>query len=164
MPQIEQLATTFSSQIFWLAVFFGITFLVIGRGMVPKVLATVDARDTQIAADLAAAQAARDEADLQEEAWRVRENANRANAQAVLAKAKADAAAASETRLAEAQAGIDSRLTDAEARIAGSRDAAMLEIEAVAVEAAQDIVQRLAGVNVPQPAAAAAVKEVMVHG
>lgn len=164
MPQIAQLAETYSSQFFWLLVFFGFTFFVIGRGMVPKVLATIEARDAQIAADLAAAQAARDEADRQEEAWRVRENDNRAKAQAVLAKGKADAARKTEQRLAKAQVKIDAKLAEAETRIATSRDAAMGEIEAVAAEAAQDIVQRLAGVKIAKPAAAKAVKEAMAHG
>lgn len=164
MPQIAQLAETYSSQIFWLLVFFGFTFFVIGRGMVPRVLATVEARDSQIAADIAAAQAARDEADRQEEAWRLRENENRANAQALLAKAKADAAAKTEQRLAKAQVKIDARLAEAETRIAAAREAAMDEIEAVAAEAAQDIVQRLAGVKIAKPAAAKAVKEAMAHG
>ena len=35
MPQIEQLPFIFFSQLFWLAVVFGIIFFVIGRGMVP---------------------------------------------------------------------------------------------------------------------------------
>lgn len=163
MPQIAQLAETYSSQIFWLLIFFGFTFFVIGRGMVPRVIATVEARDAQIAADLAAAQAARDEADRQEQAWRERENANRAQAQALLAKAKAEAAAKTEQRLAKAQAKIEARLTEAEARIAAARDAAMAEIETVAAEAAQEIVQRLAGVKVAKPAAAKAVKEALAH-
>lgn len=164
MPQIAQLAETYASQFFWLLIFFGFTFFVIGRGMVPRVLATVEARDAQIAADLAAAQAARDEADRQEEAWRLRENENRASAQAVLAKGKADAAAKTEKRLAKAQTKIDAKLAEAETRIAASRDAAMGEIEAVAAEAAQDIVHRLAGVKIAKPAAAKAVKEAMAHG
>lgn len=163
MPQIAQLAETYSSQFFWLLVFFGFTFFVIGRGMVPKVMATVEARDNQIAADLAAAQAARDEADRQEEAWRLRENENRANAQAVLAKAKTDAAAKTEQRLGKAQVKIDAKLAEAEARIAATRDAAMSEIEAVAADAAQDIVQRIAGVKVAKPAATKAVKEAMAN-
>jgi F-type H+-transporting ATPase subunit b len=164
MPQIAQLAETYASQIFWLLIFFGFTFFVIGRGMVPKVLATVEARDSQIAADLAAAQAARDEADRQEEAWRVRENANRADAQAVIAKGKTDAAAKTEQRLAKAQVKLDAKLAEAETRIATARDTAMAEIETVAAEAAQDIVQRLAGVKVAKPAAAKAVKEALAHG
>lgn len=164
MPQIAQLAETYASQFFWLLVFFGFTFFVVGRGMVPKVLATVEARDSQITADLAAAQAARDEADRQEEAWRVRENENRANAQAVLAKGKADAAVKTEQRLTNAQVKIDAKLAEAEARIAASREAAMGEIEAVAAEAAQDIVQRLAGVKITKPSATKAVKEALAHG
>ena len=59
MPQIAQLGEFYSSQIFWLLIFFGITFFVVGRGMVPKVMDTVASRDNQIAADLKAAEAAR---------------------------------------------------------------------------------------------------------
>ena len=132
MPQIAQLAETWSSQVFWLLVFFGITFFVIGRGMVPKVMETVAQRDSQIAADLGAAKAARDAADEQEEAWRVRENENRAAAQAIVAKAKDEAAAKSEKKLKAAQTRLDKKLAEAEDRIAEARTAALTEVEAVA--------------------------------
>lgn len=164
MPQIAQLAEVYSSQIFWLLVFFGLTFFVIGRGMVPRVMQTVEQRDTQIASDLAAAQAARELADQHEEAWRVRENANRAAAQALVAEAKAGAAAASEKKIAAAQKRLDAKLDEAETRIGAARTSALAEVESVATEAAQDIVQRLAGVKVTGPAAAKAVKEAMAHG
>ena len=164
MPQIAQLAETWSSQVFWLLVFFGITFFVIGKGMVPKVMDTVAQRDGQIAADLAAAKAARDAADEQEEAWRVKENENRAAAQAIVAKAKEESAKKSETKLKAAQTRIDKKLADAETRIAEARTAALAEVEAVAVEAAQDIVKTLAGVKVTKPVATKAVKEQMAHG
>ena len=164
MPQIAQFADTWSSQVFWLLVFFGITFFVIGKGMVPKVMETVATRDGQIAADLAAAKAARDAADEQEEAWRVKENENRAAAQAIVAKAKEEGARKSETKLKAAQTRIDKKLVDAEARIAEARTAALAEVESVAVEAAQDIVKTLAGVKVTKPVATKAVKEQMAHG
>lgn len=164
MPQIAQLAEVWSSQLFWLLVFFGFTFFVIGRGMVPKVMDTVSQRDDQIASDLAAARDARDQADRQEEAWRVRENENRAAAREIVATAKADAAAASEKKITAAQKRLDKKLADAELRIAEARNAALTEVESVAVEAAQDIVQRIAGVKVAKPAAASAVKEAMAHG
>ena len=164
MPQIAQFADTWSSQVFWLLVFFGITFFVIGKGMVPKVMDTVAPRDGQIAADLAAAKAARDAADEQEEAWRVKENENRAAAQAIVAKAKEEGAKKSETKLKAAQTRIDKKLVDAEARIAEARTAALAEVESVAVEAAQDIVKTLAGVKVTKPVATKAVKEQMAHG
>jgi F-type H+-transporting ATPase subunit b len=164
MPQIAQLAATYSSQIFWMLVFFGLVFFVIGKGMVPKVLDTVAQRDSQIAADLAAAQAARDAANSEEESWRARENANRAEAQAVIAKAKAKAAADAEKKLGAAQAKIDELLGAAEQRIGAARDGAAAEIEKVAGEAAQQIVSRLAGIDIPANAARAAVKEALVNG
>lgn len=163
MPQIEQLSATFASQLFWLVVTFGFVFVVVGLGMVPKVQGTIDARDRTVADDLAAAEAARGEADRVEEEWRVRENQNRAAAQALLAEARVTAAKASEKRLAEAGQGMDQRIAEAEARIAQSSRAAMSEIETVAAEAARDIVQRLSGASVSEDEARARVKAVM-HG
>lgn len=164
MPQIAQLAETYASQVFWLLIFFGITFFVIGMGMVPKIMGTVELRDAQITGDLAAAQAARDAANAQEEAWRQRENENRAAAQAVIAEAKASAAKASEAKLAKTQERLDARLAEAEGEIAAARSNAMAEIETVAAEAAQDIVARLAGAKVDKRSARSAVKEALAHG
>lgn len=164
MPQIAQLAETWSSQFFWLAVFFGITFFLIGMGMVPKVMDTVDKRDSKIADDLAAAKAARDAADEQEEAWRVRENENREKARGIVNEAKAAAAAKSEKTIAAAQKRLDKKLDEAEIRIGEARTAALAEIEAVAADAAQDIVQRVSGIKVTKPTASKAVKETLAHG
>ncbi|GFM27654.1 ATPase [Novosphingobium sp. PY1] len=164
MPQIEQLAATYSSQIFWLLVFFGFTFFVVGRGMVPKVMDTVAQRDKQISDDLIAAERARKQANEEEEAWRVRENTNRAEAQALIAEARTKAAAATDQRLAAAQSVIDTKLAEAEARIAEARKSAAAEIEDVAADATRDIVSRIAGLSLDDAAVRATVKENLVHG
>ena len=164
MPQIAQLAETFASQIFWMLLFFGFVFLVIGRGMVPKVMATVADRDQRIAADLAAAEAARSQADGQEEAWRVQAVQQRAEAQALIAAAKAQAAKSTEAKLADAGSRIDATLASAEARIAAARSSALAEVEGVAVEAAQDIVNRLVGASVSSDQALVAVKGALANG
>ncbi|HWU03462.1 MAG TPA: ATPase [Novosphingobium sp.] len=163
MPQIEQLSATYASQIFWVLIFFGFVFFVIGRGMVPKVMATVATRDKQIADDLAAAEAARRAADEAETKWQVAAANQRAQAQALIAAAKHDAAAATEARLADTAKIIDARIAEADARIAAARQGALGEIETVAAEAASDIVARLAGLTVDTGAARVAVKEVL-HG
>ena len=72
MPQFSQIALTYASQIFWLAVFFGLTFFVIGMGMLPKIAGTVGARNQKIASDLAAAETARALGDGTEAADRAR--------------------------------------------------------------------------------------------
>lgn len=164
MPQIEQLGQFYASQIFWLVVFFGLAFFIVGRGMVPKVMDTVAQRDKQIADDFAAAEQARRDADAQEEAWRTRENARRAEAQTVIADARAKAAQAAEGRLAETQRGLDAKLAQAEARIAEALQSAGAEIENVAADAARDVVARVAGITVDDGAARAAVKEKLAHG
>jgi len=164
MPQIAQLGEFYSSQIFWLLIFFGITFFVVGRGMLPKVMDTVASRDNTIAADLKAAEAARAQADAEEASWRTRENANRAQAQGYIADARASAAAATAQRLAVAQAGIDATIAGAETRIADARRAAADDIEAVAADATRDIVSRVAGLTLDDAAVRGAVKENLVHG
>jgi F-type H+-transporting ATPase subunit b len=163
MPQIAQLAETYASQVFWLLLFFGFTFFVIGRGMVPKVMATVDLRERQISDDLAAAEAARKASDTAELTWKAQSIRQRADAHALIAKAKLDAAKTTETRLAEAAKLIDVRVAEADARIDAARDVALAEVEEVAGDAARDIVTRLAGLTVDAAAARAAVKEVL-HG
>jgi len=164
MPQIAQLGEFYASQIFWMLVFFGITFFVVGRGMVPKVMDTVAQRDKQIADDLAAAQKAREAADTEEAAWRTRENANRNVAQGLIAEARVKAAEATAQRLALAQNGIDATLAAAENRIADARRAAASQIEDVAADAAGDIVSRIAGLSLDPNAVRWAVKETLAHG
>lgn len=161
MPQIAQLAATYSSQIFWLLLTFGIVFFVIGLGMVPKVQSTVDARDKKIADDLEAAKANSAAADALEADWRAKENEARADAQAKLAEAKAKAAKDREAKLAKEDAAIGEKLAAAEAQIEAGRGKALGEIETVAAEAAADIVRRLAGTDVSADAALKAVKAVM---
>ncbi|MCP1468844.1 F-type H+-transporting ATPase subunit b [Sphingobium sp. OAS761] len=164
MPQIAQIAETYSSQIFWLLVTFGFVFFVIGLGMVPKVQGTADARDAKITGDLDAAKAAFARADEAEADYRVRDTENRAAAQAVMAKAKSDAAKSSEARLAAADAEISDRIAAAEARIQAASQAAMAEIETVAADAARDMVARISGVDASEEAARNAVKAVLAHG
>ena len=163
MPQISQLAETYASQIFWVLIFFGFVFFIVGRGMVPKVMETVAARDSQIAADLAFAEAARRAADGAESSWQATAAKQKADAHALIAKAKHDAAAAAETRLHAAATVIDARVAQADSRIAAAVHAALAEIETVAAEAAGDIAQRLAGITVGAEAARTAVKEAL-HG
>lgn len=164
MPQIAQLAATYSSQIFWLLLTFGLVFIVIGLNMVPKIQSTVDLRNAKIADDLARAKAAFARADEIEDDIRTRENENRAAAQSLVAEARAKAAAESEKQVAAADAKITAQIADAENAIAASAANALTEIEAVAAEAAQDVVARVSGGSVSRDDASQAVKVALAHG
>jgi F-type H+-transporting ATPase subunit b len=158
MPQLTQLPQIFWSQLFWLVVVFGITFFVIGRGMVPKIQSTVDAREKQVADDLAKAQAARAAADETEAAWRERMDAARAEAARIASEAKQDSARKTEAKVKAAADKLNLKVEASEKKIGEAVASARAEIEAVAAELTQDLVSRLAGIKVEQKDAAAAVK------
>jgi F-type H+-transporting ATPase subunit b len=163
MPQISQLSEFYASQIFWMLVIFGAVFFLIGRGMTPRVIETIDGRAKRITDDLNAAEVAHRDADAQEKTWQVQSATQRGQAQALIAQAKAAGAKATEAQLAIAGKGIEARLAEAESRIAAARESALAEIETVAAEAAGDIAARVAGLTVDADAARAAVKGVL-HG
>ena len=161
MPQIAQLGDVFASQLFWLLIFFGAIFTVIGLGMLPKVMSTVDARDAKIAADLKVAEGARDAADALEEDYRAAMDKARAEANRLGADAKDKAAKATEAALAKADKANQAKLDKALAKVGDARTAAMAEIEGVA---AQALVERVAGLTVDAGAARAAVAKELAHG
>ena len=163
MPQINQLADVLYSQLFWLAITLAVLYFGVGKAMLPKIMGTMDARDNRIADDLAAAQAAREAADATEDASRTRMNESRAEALKLAAAAKADAARATEARVHAADEGLRAKADEAEARLKTATDAALADIESVAAEAAQDMVQRLAGLKVGKSEANRAVQDV-IHG
>ena len=161
MPQLNQLALVAYSQFFWLLIVLGLIYFGIGKAMLPKIQSTVDARDQRITDDLAAAEAARAEADATEEAYRLRMDDSRAEAAKLTATAKADGAKSTEARVAEAAAVIQAKAVDAETRIRASRTKAVKELEQLAGELAKDIAGKVGGVSVSQDEAAKAVKAVM---
>lgn len=157
MPQISQLALVYQSQWFWLVLTLAVIFFVVGRGILPKVEATIDARDAKIIADLDEAQRLQDEAEASEEAWRTQLNNARAEAHGVTAKAKEKAQADLEKKLAKADKEVAEKIAAAEAELEAARKAALGELELVASEVTQDIVAKLTGSKVSEAEARTAV-------
>jgi F-type H+-transporting ATPase subunit b len=158
MPQLSQLSQVYLSQFLGLAIALGFIFFVIARGMVPKIQATVDAREQRIAGDLEAAQRARAAADDTEAAWRQRMDAARGEAARVAQEAKAESGRDTEAKVKEAADKLNVKLESAQEQIRKALAAARGEIEAVAVEATGEMVQRLTGISVDKNDVAAAVK------
>ena len=158
MPQITQLPLIFFSQLFWLAVVFGFIFFVIGKGMLPKIQSTVDAREKKISEDLERAQAARSAAEETEAAWRARMDAARAEAAKVAEEARQKSARDTEAKVGKAAEKINLKVEAAEKQIRDAVDSARSEIEAVTAEVTQEMVARLTGLKVDKKEAADAVK------
>ena len=154
MPQIEQIAATYASQLFWLLLTFGILYFGIARAMLPKVGRVVETREATIAGDLEAARTAQAQAAEAKERREAQPAAARAQAQELTNAAKDDAAQRTAARLEKVDERLAALTAEGEARVAASRQAAMAELDAVAAQAARDIVARLTGAT-PAPEAVA---------
>lgn len=143
-PPFEQI-DTFPSQIFWLAITFGVLYFVLSRVFLPKIRAAIANREEAIAADLAGASALNAQAESSVKAFEAQISEARARARdtASKAKAEADARVAAETKKVEAD--LAQRLAAAETRIADLRASAMANVSAVSEEVAADIVEKLTG-------------------
>lgn len=164
MPQISQIAATYASQVFWLLVTFGILYFGIGKMMVPRIIATVDAREAKIAGDLRAAEAARAKADAAEAALRAEMDAARAASAAETAKAKAAATASATAQVRLADTDLAERLAHHDLAVANAKAEALANLRTVAAEAAQEMVAKVAGLQVSIDVAADAVRKAAAHG
>ena len=164
MPQIDQIADVYASQLFWLVIFFGAIFVIVGLGMLPKIQATIDARDEKIASDLKAADEARTSADALEEVYRAGMDKGRAEAGKLAADAKSEAIRNTEKAISKADKAIATKTDKATAKIAEARAAARSELEGVAADAAQAMIERVAGLKVDATTTRAAVAKELANG
>jgi F-type H+-transporting ATPase subunit b len=164
MPQIAQIAATYASQIFWLLLTFGILYFGIGKAMVPKIVSNVDAREGRIAGDLAAAVAARAQADTVQAHWHAEMDAARTAAQAETAAAAKRAAIAFEQQVHAADVELAERLGHHDLAVANAKAEALSNLQGVAAEAAQQLTAKVAGLQVSLDSANDAVRRTMAHG
>jgi F-type H+-transporting ATPase subunit b len=145
MPQLDFGNPLLLAQVVWLLFIFGALYWVLSRTVLPRVDAVIEARESRIAADLEAAQRAKEEADRAIETYREATRRARAEAQAKVAEAVARAEAEQNARTDAILAKFNEALREADRRITGARNEAMGALAEVATETAVALVQRLAG-------------------
>ena len=147
MPQFEQ-ADTFVSQLFWLAITFGVLYLVLRYALLPRIADVLESRQDRIANDLEEAEKLKHESEDALNAYEAALASARADAQAMAAGAKAEATKDADQRSAELEAKLAEDLKTADARIQEVRTEALTGIRAIAQETAQAITAKLIGVDV----------------
>jgi F-type H+-transporting ATPase subunit b len=143
LPQLD--VTYFPGQLFWLAVCFGLLYLLMAFVALPAVQRTQDKRKETIAADLQAARLANDQArSIIADVDTSLANA-RIKARATLDAMKLETSNHAAETLATQQRELTRQLHDAEARIVTARVAALKAIEAKAQDISTAIVERVTG-------------------
>lgn len=140
--------TTYASQVLWLAITFGLFYLLMQKVIVPRVGGILENRHGRIAQDLDEAARLKTEADAAVETYEKELAAARAKASSIGSAARDAAKAKADADRAAIEAGLAEKLAAAEKRIAGIRDQAFADVGAIAEETATAIVDQLVGAKV----------------
>jgi F-type H+-transporting ATPase subunit b len=155
MPQLNPL--DWAPQLIWLAITFGILYLLMKWVALPKIGSVIEARQARIAGDLEAADNLRRQTEEAIAAYEQALAEAKARAHAIAQEAcnkLKDEVAAERTAL---ERDLAAKSAEAEARIHQAKVSALKDVNAVASETAAEIVRRLIGVAPSQPESSAAV-------
>lgn len=151
-------ASTFPSQLLWLAITFGLFYLFLKKVVLPRLGGILEVRRDRIAQDLDQAAMLKQEADAAIAAYEqgLADARKKANQIGQDARDKAKAEAERERKAIEA--GLEQKLSAAEARIAEIKASAMKDVGSIAEDTAAAIVAALGGGKADKAEIAAAVK------
>lgn len=138
-------SSTFPSQILWLAIAFGLLYLLMSRIALPRVGSIIADRNKRILGDLAEANRLRTESEAAAAAYEQSLAEARRNAAAIGQKARDAAKADADAERAKAEATVNEKIAQAEKQIAGSKAKAMGEVGGIAVDTAEGILKALIG-------------------
>jgi F-type H+-transporting ATPase subunit b len=136
-------------QIAYLLILFAILYVLMSRVFAPRIRKIFDEREETISGALASAKQVQAEAAAQAAEARQALSEARAKAHKTAGDAKAKAEAANKARQSEVDAELAAKMAEAETSIRSARDKAMANVNTVAIETAQAIVEKLTGVPAP---------------
>lgn len=145
LPQFDM--TTWSSQIFWLVVTFGILYFVLSRFILPRIGEGISERSDRIADDLDAASRMQKEAELAGQEHERVMAAAKAKAHNISETTRNAVNEEIETEITEAEEAAARKQAAAEARISEMREQALSHVDEVAVDTARAIVEKIASLK-----------------
>jgi F-type H+-transporting ATPase subunit b len=145
----------FAPQLVWLALIFGVLYVLMSRVALPRVGRILSDRDARIAADLDASREMQTKAQAAALANDETLRMKREEARAIGRSAQERISAESAARRDQEEKKFKSRLDEADTRIAADKARALANVEAIATDAAAAIVRKLTGGDV-DPATLAA--------
>ena len=143
MPQL--CADWMPNQIFWLVVTLIAIYFVMSRIALPRISAVLAERSGTITNDIAAAEELKNKAAQAEAAYDQALLDARAEAQKIVAEAKAEIQAELDVELQKADAQIAAKTAESEAAIGEIRAGAVKSVTAVAKDTAKELVAALGG-------------------
>jgi F-type H+-transporting ATPase subunit b len=141
-------ATTFAPQLFWLALTFGLLYVLLKRFALPRVGEILDERQARIQRDLDKAEALKVETQQALAGYEQSLSDARGRAQGIAADVRNKLMQEVDGERAKIDAEIARQAADAEARIDGSKQKALSNVNDIATDTASAIVAKLLGKEV----------------
>lgn len=135
----------FAPQLVWLALIFGVLYLLMSRIALPRIGSILEARENKIESDLLASRELQTKAQAAAAEHDETLRATKAQAQAIGRDAQQQAAAETQARRAAQEAEFAQKLAAADAQISAAKQQALTHVEEIATEAASSIVEKLTG-------------------
>ncbi len=151
-------ASTFPSQLLWLAITFGIFYLIMSKVIVPRIGAILETRHDRIAQDLDEASRLKAEADKAISTYEKELADARAKGNAIASEAREAAKAKADAERLKNEESLNGKIAAAETRIAGIKEKALADVGAIAEETAAAVVEQLIGGKTTKAEISAAVK------
>lgn len=138
-------STTFGSQLLWLAITFGLLYYLMSKIALPRIAAILEERNDRIADDLAEAEKLKQETDAAIADYEQALAEARQNAHTIAQNARDKSKAEIDKARSKIEANLEARMADAEARISELKATAMAEVDTIAKDTAEALVDVLIG-------------------
>ncbi|MGJ8626043.1 MAG: F0F1 ATP synthase subunit B' [Sulfitobacter sp.] len=143
MPQLD--FSTWGNQVFWLILALIATYFILSRVALPRIGAVLAERQGTITNDIAAAEDLKAKATEAEAAYDKALLDARAEAQNIVAQAKADIQADLDVAISKADAEIAAKAAESEKAISDIRASALENVKVVAKDTAKEIITAMGG-------------------
>ena len=150
-------SSTFTSQVLWLVLSFGLFYYIMSRVVLPRISGILETRSGRIAQDLDEANRLKDESDAAHAAYEQELATAKSNAHSIAQEARDAGKAEADAKRAEVEADMTKRVAEAEDRIAKIKSEAMSEVGTIAADTAEALVTQLLGGKVTKAEVAKAV-------
>lgn len=138
-------ATTYASQILWLAITFGFFYWIMKNVAVPRIAGILEDREDRIAGDISEANRLKEETDEEIAAYEQALAEARNKAHAIASETRAKLKADQDARREKAEADLNEKLKAAEAQIAEVKTEALSHVGEIAGETTSALVEKLIG-------------------
>ena len=135
----------FASQLLWLALTFGVLYVLMSRVAIPRIGGILESRRARIEGDLKEADRLRVETERAAQAYEDALAEARANAHAIAEETRQGIRADIEGKRATVEADLAEKVNAAEARIAETKQGALTHVDEIAAETAATLVGQLVG-------------------